>query len=239
MEVEASVKIVKGQRIVYTGDMCNASGDGAVVAVNAVPGGGGRMYSMGWGSGKMVPIDSSFTFDVALEDGRLIRGMFISSVGESGGCRFRLADGLASDEEIAALMAGVALKKASDEAAAKAKSEAFAAAKAVALEAGLKLGLIPEAEFQKSGKRGSAAAFNLRAELKSAGIKARVVQDGYSAIRVLVANEKDLDAAKVISDKYEDGYFDVMQDMHVSVPNPWGAAFGEVDYVFVNLDRGF
>ena len=92
-------------------------------------------------------------------------------------------------------------------------------------------------KFREMGKRGSPAAYNLRVNLKAAGIKARVVQDGYSAIRVYVAEEKNLEAAKVLADKYEDGYFDGMQDMHVSVPNPWGSAFGQVDYVFVNLDR--
>lgn len=246
MEVEASVKIVKGQRIVYKGDMANIDGEGAVVAVVAKvvsPGGlVGKMFSMDFGAGRLVPVDDSFSYDVALSDGRMIRGIHGHQIGgefHNKSKRFMLAEGVANDEEIAGLLSGVALKKASDEAAAKAKSEAFAAAKAAALAAGLKLGLMSAEDFQKSGKRGSAAAYNLRAELKSAGIKARVVQDGYSAIRVLVANEKDLDAAKVISDKYEDGYFDGMQDMHVSVPNPWGAAFGDVDYVFVNLDRGF
>lgn len=236
MEVEASVKIVKGQRIVYTGDMCNASGAGAVVAVNAVAGGGGRMYSMNWGGGKMVPIDSSFTFDVALEDGRLIRGMFISSVGESGGCRFRLADGIASDEEIAGLLAGVALKKAADEAKAKAAAEAMAIAKAEALAAGLKLGLIPEAEFQKSGKRGSAAAFNLRAELKAAGIKASVKQDGYSCINVWVPigfREK----ADEIGAKYKAGNFDGMTDCYDYKPGAWGLVFGDVQYVFCYVSK--
>jgi hypothetical protein len=241
MQVESSLQVVKGQCIVYTGDMCNASGRGAIVAVVpqvARPGGlVGQMFSMDWKAGKMVPVDSSFTFDVALEDGRLIRGMYVSSIGESGGCRFRLVEGMVSEEEIAGLLAGVALKKASDEAAEKAKNEAFAAAKAVALEAGLKLGLIPEDKFREMGKRGSAAASNMRAELKAAGIKARVKQDGYSAINVYVAKAEEKEAASAIADKYEDGYFDGMQDMHVSVPNPWGSAFGQVDYVFCYVER--
>lgn len=245
MEVAVS-NIVKGQRIVYKGDMANIDGKGAVVAVvpKMVSPGGlvGKMFSMDFGAGKLVPVDDSFSYDVALEDGRLIRGIYESNIGGeffNKSKRFMLEEGVASEEEIAGLLAGVAMKKASDEAKAKAKAEAFAAAKAEALAAGQKLGLMSQEQFRASGKRGSAAAYNLRAELKKAGIKARVVQDGYSAIRALVADQKDLEAAKVIADKYEDGYFDGMQDMHVSVPNPWGSAFGDVDYVFVNLDRGY
>ena len=244
MQVESSVKIVKGQKIIYKGDMANNPGEGAIVALVPKPvySGGlvGKMFSMDFGAGKLVPVDDSFTYDVALDDGRQFRGVYISNIGGEFGnksCRFMLAEGVASEEEIAGLLAGVALKKAADEAKEKAKNEAFAAAKAEALEAGLKIGLITQEKFREMGKRGSPAAYNLRVNLKAAGIKARVVQDGYSAIRVYVAEEKNLEAAKVLADKYEDGYFDGMQDMHVSVPNPWGSAFGQVDYVFVNLDR--
>lgn len=244
MQVEASVKIVKGQKIVYKGDMANSPGEGAVVALVAKSEfkGGlvGKMFSMDWSAGKLVPVDDSVTYDIVLEDGRQFRQVYISNIGgefSNKSCRFMLGEGVASDEEIAGLLAGVALKKAADEAEAKAKSEAFAAAKDLAMEAGLKLGLIPEDKFREMGKRGSAAASNMRAELKAAGIKARVKQDGYSAINVYVAKAEEKEAASAIADKYEDGYFDGMQDMHVSVPNPWGSAFGQVDYVFCYVDR--
>lgn len=243
MQVESSVKIVLGQRIVYKGDMANIDGKGAVVAVVAkpAPSGGlvGKMFSMDFGAGKLVPVDDSFSYDVALEDGRLIRGIYESSIGGefcNKSKRFMLEEGVASAEEIAGLLAGVAVKKAADEAQKKAEAEAFAAAKAEALAAGQKLGLLPVEEFQKAGKRGSPAAHNLRAELKAAGIKARVKQDGYSAINVWVPLGFR-DKAEVIAAKYKDGYFDGMQDMHVSVPNAWGSVFGCVDYVFCYLER--
>lgn len=246
MQVESSVKIVLGQKIVYKGDMANSPGEGAVVAVvakQACPSGlVGKMYSMDFGAGKLVPVDDSFSFDVALEDGRMMRGLFESCIGgefSNKTKRFMLAEGVASAEEIAGLLAGVALKKAADEAAAKAKSEAFAAAKAEALAAGLKLGLIPEAEFNKSGKRGSAAAYNLRAELKAAGIKASVKQDGYSALRVKVESNDSKEAVKLIMGKYKAGNFDGMSDCYEYSPCAWGAVFGDVQYVFGSSVEGY
>lgn len=211
MEVAA---ISVGSLIIYKGDMCNASGEGAVVAVNELSG-GGKMFSMDLKAGKLVPIDSSKSFDIALDDGRMMRSVFINNIGGEfydKSCRFMLVDGFASAEKVAELIAGVAMKQAADKAKADEEAAAFAAAKEAAKAEGLALGLIPEADFKG---RGSAAASNLRAELKKAGIKARVKQDGYSAINVYVADEDKIKGAKAIGDKYEDGYFDGMQDMHV------------------------
>ena len=63
MQVESSVKIVLGQKIVYKGDMANIDGKGAVVAVvpKPAPSGGlvGKMFSMDFSAGKLVPVDDS------------------------------------------------------------------------------------------------------------------------------------------------------------------------------------
>lgn len=232
---EVSSKIEVGQKIIYKGDMANCPGKGAVVAVKSTGIKPGSMFSMNLGAGKLEAFDSSVAYDIALEDGRMMKQVFSSNIGgefSNKSCRFMLDDGMVGPDEIAGLLAGVAMKVASDKAAKDAKDAAFAAAKAVAEAAGKKLGLMPESEFNKSGKRGSAAAFNLRAELKAAGIKASVKQDGYTSINVAVAAGSDVAAAKVICDKYEAGSFDGMTDCYNYAPGAWGSVFGDVQYVF-------
>lgn len=229
--MEVSSKIVMGQRMVYKGDMANSSGRGAVVGVRA-NGVAGRMYSMNFGSGQLEPFDSSVSYDIALDDGRAMNGVYVSNIGgefNNKSCRFMLAEGVADAAEVAALQAGVAMKVASDKAKQDEQAAAFNKAKAEAAAAGRKLGLTPVAEFSK---RGSAAASNLRAELKAAGIKASVRQDGYSAIRVSVSTE-DVQAAQQIARKYEAGSFSGMTDCYEYSPGAWGSVFGDARYVFV------
>lgn len=233
--MEVAAKIEKGQRIVYKGDMANCSGEGAVVALRLKPARSGGMFSMILGSGKLIPIDDSVSFDIALEDGRQFCAVYVNNIGgefSNKSCRFMLGEGVASDEEVAKLVAGVAIKKAADESEAAATAAAFAAAKGEAKAAGVALGLMPEADFKAAGKRGSAAAYNLRAELKKAGIKARVNQDGYDCLRVWVSAEDEA-AAEEIGDKYEAGNFDGMTDCYNYAPGAWGEVFGDVKYVFV------
>lgn len=149
------------------------------------------------------------------------------------GVQWKLLDQVKTGEEVAAILA----KALSYEAAEKAKKDEaaarFKAAQAVALEAGKKLGLIPEAEFRAAGKRGSAAANNLRAELKAAGFKCAVKQDGYSAINVAAPAGADMERVKAICSKYKAGSFDGMSDCYEYDPSAWGSVFGDVQYVFV------
>lgn len=228
--MEVSSKIEVGQRMTYKGDMANASGSGAVVAVriSAKP---GSLYRMDFGMGALVPIDDSRTYDLVLSDGRRFNAINEGNIGGEFGnksCRFMLEDGKADAEEIAGLLAGVSLKIASDRAKADAKKAAFEKAKAEAEAQGRKIGLIPEAEFKK---RGSAAAYNLRAELKAAGIKASVKQDGYTCINVWAPAEQT-EAADAIARKYKAGNFDGMTDCYDYSPGAWGSVFGDVQYVF-------
>jgi len=239
MEVEAVSAISVGQRIAYKGDMANASGEGVVAAVRNQGPGSGRMFSISWGAGQMEPVDDSKSFDVALEDGREFKGVYVSNIGgefANKSCRFMLLPGVVSSERIAKLQAGVAVKQASDEAKASAALIAFDAARAQAKAAGLALGLVPAAEFKG---RGSAAAANLRKELKAAGIKCSLVQRGYDAIDVGIADNEQIAAAKAIAEKYEAGSFDGMQDMYVYAAGAWGAVFGDVRYVFVRSSEGY
>lgn len=149
------------------------------------------------------------------------------------GVQWKLLDQVAGPEEVAAVL-GKALAYEAAEKAKKDEAEArFKAAQAAALEAGKKMGLIPEAEFRAAGKRGSAAASNLRAELKAAGFKCGVKQDGYSAINVVAPAGADMERVKAICSKYKAGSFDGMSDCYDYDPCPWGSVFGDVQYVFV------
>lgn len=237
MEAVSAISI--GQRIAYKGDMANASGEGVVAAVRNLGAQSGRMFSINWSSGGMDPVDDSKSFDVVLDDGRKFAGVYVSNIGgefANKSCRFMLLPGVVSSERIAKLQAGVAVKVAQDQAKADEKAAAFAAAKEVAKAAGLALDLVPAAEFKG---RGSAAAANLRKELKASGLVCSVKQDGYDCIRVSFRSDGDNSAelvkvAKAIADKYEAGSFDGMNDMYVYSAGAWGAVFGDVRYVFVS-----
>lgn len=149
------------------------------------------------------------------------------------GVQWKLLDQVKTGEEVAAILAKALSYEATEKAKKDEAAARFKAAQAVALEAGKKLGLIPVVEFQATGKRGSAAAYNLRAELKAAGIKSRVKQDGYSAIDVRDVATADLERAKQIGAKYKAGRFDGMTDCYDYDPCPWGSVFGDVQYVDV------
>ena len=151
------------------------------------------------------------------------------------GVQWRLLDEVASPEEVAAVLGKSLTYEALQKARADEVVAAFKVAKAAALEAGKALGLIPEAEFNKSGKRGSAAAANMRAELKAAGFKCGVKQDGYTAISVSAPAGADLAKIKAITWKYKAGSFDGMSDCYDYDPSAWGAVFGDVQYVFVQV----
>jgi hypothetical protein len=230
-----------GQRIVYKGDMANASGQGAIVELRKNER-AGQMFSMDFKAGKLVPFDSSVSYDVVLDDGRHFPGVYESNIGgefNNKSCRFMVAEGQADAGEIAELMMKVTLRRAALKAKADEVAAVFAKAQAAALEAGKAMGLIPEAEFKAAGKRGSAAAWNLRQELKAAGIKARVKQPNYYAIDVVLSDDADKAAAKKIMAKYQAGHFDGMTDCYEYDPSAWGSVFGDVRYVSGQSVEGY
>lgn len=149
------------------------------------------------------------------------------------GVQWQLLDEVKTCEEVAQTLAKALAYEAAEKAKKDEAAARFKAAQAVALEAGKKLGLIPEAEFRAAGKRGSAAANNLRAELRAAGFKCGVKQDGYSAISVVAPAGADMERIRAICSKYKAGSFDGMSDCYDYDPCPWGSVFGDVQYVFV------
>lgn len=233
-----AIEIVVGQRIMFKGDMCNASGNGVVFAVRRVEN-PPRMYRLS----TMQQIDASVQFDVVLADGRRMLAVIPGSVGgefSNKTQRFMWMEGVADGEEVAALVANAAVVAAQKQAAKDEAALAFERAKGLALAAGLELGLTPAAEFKG---RGSAAAANLRKELKAAGIKASVAQDGYDCIRVRLGIVRGADGgvetAKGIAAKYQAGSFDGMTDCYEYARSAWGTVFGDVRYVFVSDGRGY
>ena len=221
-KIEAGLLVV-GRRFYVNGPY---GGPAMIVAVYGEPG----LVPVGR-IGGIVYHGGSATFDVVYDSGHMSCKLPESIIGS--GAPYIMSEEVASAEEVAEALAAAAIFKASEAAKAAAAAAAFAAAKEAAKAAGLALGLVPEAEFKG---RGTAAAYNLRRELKAAGIKVASLRGDYGSIRVKVA-EADLKAAAVICNKYEAGSFDGMTDCYEYSPSAWGSVFGDVRYVFEEVDR--
>lgn len=154
------------------------------------------------------------------------------------GVQWELYDEMVGPEAVAAAIAKAAVYDAQAKAKADACVAVFKAAMVEAEKAGRALGLMPEAEFRAAGKRGTAAAYNLRIELKKAGIKASVKGD-YGSITVGVTDDADQPRVKEIMAKYKAGSFDSMSDCYDYDPSAWGAVFGDVRYVFGRSVNGY
>jgi hypothetical protein len=197
-------------------------GPGMIVAVNGKPGAvpignvGGVMFHGG-----------SATVDVVIE-GRAGVSKAIPECIVGSGAPWVMSPEVASAEEVAEAIASAAILAAEEKAKDDEKAARFALAREAAKAEGLALGLIPEAEFKG---RGTAAAHNLRKELKAQGIKVASLRGDYDSINVRVA-EADLPAVKAIAAKYEAGHFDGMSDCYEYHPSAWGSVFGDVKYVF-------
>ncbi len=220
-----------GQKMLYKGDICNASSPGVIVAAYPVIG-KVQVFSL---AGGMQAMDNKVEVDVVLDDGRKFNRVSDYEFGGIEGNkskRFMLIEGKVGEAEIAAAKHNADLAQWAREAQKRKEEEEFQAAKAAALAEGKQFGLIPVKDFQMLNKRGSAAAYNVRQHLKAVGIKASVKQSG-SSIDVSVANEADRSNARVIARKYQAGNFNGMIDCYEYAKNPWGDAFGSINYVFV------
>lgn len=216
----ASGLLVVGRKFYLNGPY---GGPGMIVAVHGEPG------KVPIGSlGGIVAYGGRCTVDVVI-DGRT--SGISKAVPESivaGGAPWVMSDEVASAEEVAEAVASAAIAAAEAKAKALEAAAIFAKAMEAAKAEGLAMGLIPEAEFKG---RGTAAAHNLRKELKAKGIKVASLTGDYDSIRVKVA-EADLPAVKAIAAKYEAGHFDGMSDCYDYDPTAWGKVFGDVRYVF-------
>ncbi len=191
-----------GQCIRYHGDMANASGIGAVVAVRA----NGR-YPM---------------YDVALTDGREIRGTYLDSTH-----RYEITGEFLNAEQLQALRAVVAAKVATDTAKASADAQAFR-------EAVENLKSAHPHLTQGSGC--VIAAKNIRTELKLAfpRVKFSVRSESYAggnAVRISWTDGPTSQQVEKITGKYSGGSFDGMTDCYNYRRSPWTEVFGEAKYI--------
>lgn len=153
------------------------------------------------------------------------------------GVQWKILDEVVSSEAVAQAITNAALYDAQMKVKAENTASIFRQAMAKAEAEGQAMGLISEAEFRRSGRRGTSAAYNLRWELKRAGIMSRVCQNGYNCLNVKIKRAEDKDRAWSIAGKYKAGRFDGMTDSYEYDPSAWGKVFGDVEYLFIDIDR--
>lgn len=200
-----------GRRISYTGDMCNPSGRGAIVALDH-------------------PTQS---VDILLADGRELRRVSFCSLvpaEQRNGCahRYLVEDGYADEAEIAALHACVAMAKAS-EAAKREEAVRLFAAEVERLKA--------EYPQLTQGDGAKVAAANARALLKAAfpGVKISVTMGrGYGSLSIRWTDGPTVKQVEEIAERFSAGYFDGMVDGYEYQRSPWNETFGSAKYVSCN-----
>lgn len=238
----ASLKhpLAVGQRMYYKGHSQSPSGYGLVVKVEKQPQGLPPVKMFRFSGSGLKPLDDSYRYKVVLKDGRTISDVLPDDFGGTPQDRtrkFMLAAGVADQEEVAQSLSNAAMYVASVTAKEAEQKARLEKAMDAASQQGLEMGLVPEAVFRQERKRGSAAAHNLRTELKRFGIKASVTSDGSNAINVKLAADADESLVKQVNEiaaKYERGTFDGMTDCYEHNPSAWGRVFGCCDYVFVS-----
>lgn len=193
-----------GRMVRYTGDMANSPGIGAVAAIR--PAG---------------PFASYQSYDVALEDGREMLGTFLD------GSRWVVLDTHVDVSTLDILRAGVAARKATDQANKTATAEAFAQAVAK---------LRVDYPYLTQGSGCVVAAKNIRAELKRAfpAVTFSVRTSKYSGGNSIDVSWTDGPATKqveAITGKYAGGSFDGMTDCYDYKTSPWTEVFGEAKYL--------
>lgn len=202
-----------GRRISYTGDMCNPSGRGAIVALDH-------------------PTQS---VDILLADGRELRRVSFCSLvpaEQRNGCahRYLVEDGYADEAEIAALHAGAAMLKA-DETAKRAEASRRFAEEVERLKA--------EYPQLTQGDGAKVAAANARALLKAAfpGVKisVRSGRATYSSTMCLEWTDgPTVKQVEEIAERFSAGQFDGMIDCYEYQRSPWNETFGSAQYVSCN-----
>lgn len=172
------------------------------------------------GSG-LVSSGGSATFDIVFLNGDISR-----AVPEciARGVQWRLLDGIASSEEIAAAITHSALIRAEKEA----KQQEAKAVYIARVEA---LRIVPEFAHLKQGDdtwSGKLAAANVRADLKKAfaGVKFSVRKSDYGTVRVSWTDGPTVAQVEAIANKYEAGKFNGMEDIYEHSETPFNTVFG-------------
>lgn len=194
-----------GRRVRYVGDMANNGGDGAIAELSA------------HGS------------SVALDDGRLLRGIMTIDDEYRPGGRFHFLPGIAGSAEIAALIAKHDKKVAAE------KVEEINAAAAFEAECSRLRSAFPD--LVDASKDHNAAAKNCRKLLKKEfpGVKFSVRTDRYSggsSLRIGWSDGPKVAEVEKITGRFSGGRFDGMEDIYNYNRTPWTECFGDEKYIF-------
>jgi hypothetical protein len=196
---------VVGQMVRYTGDMANAAGTGAVVAIR--PAG---------------PYNAHQSYDVALEDGREFCGTHLD------GSRWIVMEASVDALTVDILRAGVEARKATEKAKATAAAQEFAATVA-------RIRAEYPYLRQGEGCVLAATNIRTELKRAFPGVKFRVTTSKYSggnSVRVAWTDGPTTKAVEAIANKYAGGWFDGMTDCYEHKRSPWTEVFGDAKYVF-------
>lgn len=205
------VKLEVGAKVRYTGDMANASGKGAVIEV--------------------IPSTWGTSYELALEDGRMFN-VEATSFDGGPGCRFYVMPGIADPDEIAGLLANVAIVGAK----AKADEDAEKAAYAAEVER-----IKVEYAYLEQGSGPAIAAKNLRKLLKAKfpGVKFSVTISRFSggnSMSVRWTDGPTSDAVSELSEMFSGGSFSGQDDSYTYSRAPFAELFGSAKYISTSRD---
>lgn len=193
-----------GRAVRYTGDMANAPGIGAIVAIRQA-----TQYS-------------PKSYDVALTDGRQFLATHLD------GSRWEVAEDHVDPDAVDILRAGVAAKEAAGKASASAAKEAFAETVERLKREHPRLtqgsGPVIAAKNLRSELKLAfpGVAFAVRTSKYAGG----------NSIRVSWTDGPNRQQVEKIADKYAGGDFNGMTDSYECRRAPWTEVFGEAKYVF-------
>ena len=192
-----------GRAVRYTGDMANASGIGAIVAIRSATQWGPKSY------------------DVALTDGRQFNATHLD------GSRWQVGEDHVNPDAIDILRAGVAAKEASAKAKESAAVQAFeqAVAKLKTDHPHLTQGsgcVVAAKNIRVELKRAfPGIAFSVRTSKYAGG----------NSVDISWTDGPTTAQTEKITNKYAGGHFDGMTDSYDYKSSPWTEVFGEAKYV--------
>lgn len=171
------------------------------------------------------------SFDVVFSNGDISRHVPECIV---RGLQWRLLDGIANSEEIAAAITHSALIRAEKEAKAQEAKAAYIA-RVEHLKTAPEFAHLKQGDDTYSGKL---AAANVRAELKKnfSGVKFSVRKSDYGTVRVIWIDGPTVAQVEAIANKYEAGKFNGMDDIYEHNETPFSLVFGGCKYLFTSRE---
>ena len=184
-----------------------------------------------FGGGLMVT-GGSAKFDIVFDNGSMSYRVPESIV---RGDQWRIYGVVANADQIAEFLANAASVKAN-------KSARDAVAKQREIEELARLVVAEEYKHLQQGNDeygGKLAAVNIRAELKRAfpGVKFSVRKVNYGSLSIGWKDGPTEAQVEAITDKYETGHFNGMEDIYEYNTGPWHEVFGGAKYIRTNRDE--